>query len=56
MPAQGINIVPVIRYLALDGFELIAADRLPPSGKMYAMWAEKALPIALKILLVDEGE
>lgn len=48
--------MPVIRYLALGGFELTAADHWHPSGKMHAMWAEKALPVALKILLVDEGE
>ena len=42
--------VTVISRMAMDDFELIAGDRLHPSGKMYAMWAEKALPIALDIL------
>jgi len=48
--------VTIISRMALDDFDLIAADRLHPSGKMYAMWAEKTLPVALEILQVDEGE
>jgi lysophospholipase L1-like esterase len=36
--------------MAQDDAELIAEDQLHPSGKMYAMWAEKTLPIALDIL------
>jgi lysophospholipase L1-like esterase len=36
--------------MARDDAELIAEDQLHPSGKMYAMWAEKTLPIALDIL------
>ena len=35
---------------------LIASDGLHPSSKMYAIWAEKTLPIALEILQVDKGE
>ena len=42
--------VTIISRMAMDDFELIAADQLHPSGKMYAMWAEKVLPIALDIL------
>lgn len=42
--------VTVISRMALDDFELIAGDRLHPSRKMYAMWAEKVLPVALEIL------
>ena len=42
--------VTIISRMALDDFELIAGDRLHPSGKMYAMWAEKVLPIALEVL------
>ena len=42
--------VTVISRMAMDDFELIAADRLHPSGKMYRMWAEKVLPIASDIL------
>jgi lysophospholipase L1-like esterase len=42
--------VTVISRMAMDDFELIAADRLHPSGKMYRMWAEKVLPIASVIL------
>jgi len=42
--------VTIISRMAMDDFELIAADQLHPSGKMYAMWAEKALPTALDIL------
>jgi lysophospholipase L1-like esterase len=42
--------VTIISRMAMDDFDLITGDRLHPSGKMYAMWAEKALPIALEIL------
>ena len=42
--------VTIISRMALDDFELIAGDRLHPSGKMYAMWAEKVLPVALEVL------
>jgi lysophospholipase L1-like esterase len=42
--------VTIISRMALDDFELIAGDRLHPSGKMYAMWAEKVLPVALDVL------
>ena len=42
--------VTIISRMAMDDFELIAADQLHPSGKMYAMWAEKVLPIAMDIL------
>jgi len=42
--------VTIISRMGLDDFELIAPDRLHPSGKMYALWAEKVLPIALEIL------
>ena len=42
--------VTIISRMALDDFDLIAGDRLHPSGKMYAMWAEKVLPVALEIL------
>jgi len=50
--AVGASYVDVtnISRMAMDDFELITGDRLHPSGKMYAMWAEKALPIALEIL------
>ncbi|HAV76458.1 MAG TPA: lysophospholipase [Anaerolineae bacterium] len=42
--------VTLISRMAMDDFDLLASDRLHPSGKMYAMWAEKTLPIALEIL------
>jgi lysophospholipase L1-like esterase len=42
--------VTVISRMAMDDFELIAGDRLHPSGKMYAMWAEKVLPVAKEVL------
>jgi lysophospholipase L1-like esterase len=42
--------VTIISRMAMDDFDLIAGDRLHPSGKMYAMWAEKVLPLALEIL------
>lgn len=42
--------VTIISRMAMDDFELIAGDRLHPSGKMYTMWAEKILPIVLEIV------
>ena len=39
-----------ISRMAMDDFDLLASDHLHPSGKMYAMWAEKTLPIALEVL------
>ena len=42
--------VTVISRMAMDDFELIAGDRLHPSGKMYALWAGKVLPVAEKTL------
>jgi lysophospholipase L1-like esterase len=48
--------VTIISRMALDDFDLIAGDRLHPSGKMYAMWAEKTLPIALEIFSEQKGE
>lgn len=42
--------VTVISRMAMDDFDLITGDRLHPSGKMYAMWAEKVLPVAKEIL------
>jgi len=48
--------VTIISRMAMDDFDLIAGDRLHPSGKMYAMWAEKTLPIALAILSMEKGK
>lgn len=48
--------VTVISRMAMDDFDLITGDRLHPSGKMYAMWAEKTLPVALEILFPEGGE
>ena len=42
--------VTEISRMATEDLELIAGDRLHPSGKMYAMWAEKVLPVAREIL------
>ena len=42
--------VTIISRMALDDFDLITGDRLHPSGKMYTMWAEKVLPVALEVL------
>jgi len=42
--------VTIISRMGMDDFELITGDRLHPSGKMYAMWAEKVLPVALDVL------
>jgi lysophospholipase L1-like esterase len=42
--------VTIISRMGLDDFDLITGDRLHPSGKMYKMWAEKILPVALEVL------
>jgi len=42
--------VTIISRMAMDDFELIAGDRLHPSGKMYAMWAEKVFPVVREVL------
>lgn len=47
--AHYIDITPISRTAATDP-TLIAEDGLHPSGKMYAAWAELALPVALEIL------
>lgn len=43
------DITPISR-LAVDDRGLLAADRLHPSGKMYAQWVHLVLPIALEVL------
>jgi lysophospholipase L1-like esterase len=48
--------VTLISRMATDDLELLASDHLHPSGKMYAMWAEKVLPVALKILSESKGD
>lgn len=47
--ARYVDITPISR-MALEDLLLIAPDGLHPSGKMYAMWAEKVLPVASQIL------
>jgi lysophospholipase L1-like esterase len=42
--------VTTISRMASDNFELTTGDRLHPSGKMYAMWVKKLLPVALEII------
>ena len=42
--------VTIISRMAMDDFELIASDRLHPSGKMYSMWAEKVFPAVVEII------
>lgn len=48
--------VTMISRMAMDNFDLITGDRLHPSGKMYAMWAEKVYPIAEEILTQSNKE
>jgi lysophospholipase L1-like esterase len=48
--------ITIISRMGLDDFNLIASDRLHPSGKMYALWAEKTLPVALEIFTENKGE
>lgn len=50
--AHYIDITPISREAVTDP-SLIAEDGLHPSGKMYAEWAELALPIVLEILKTD---
>jgi len=47
--AHHVDVTDISR-MAKNDPELIAADGLHPSGKMYAIWAEKAMPIALEVL------
>ena len=42
--------VTIISRMAMDDFELIASDRLHPSGKMYSMWAKKVFPTVIEII------
>jgi lysophospholipase L1-like esterase len=44
-----VDITPYSRNAALDR-ELIASDGLHPSGKMYAGWVERILPVVLEAL------
>ena len=44
-----VNVTPISRE-AVEDTALIASDRLHPSGKMYAAWADKVLPLAIEIL------
>lgn len=47
--AHYIDITPISREAARDA-AWIAGDGLHPSGRMYAAWAERALPVVLEIL------
>ena len=47
--AHYVDVAPVSREAVSDA-ALIASDGLHPSGKMYALWAEKVLPVAREIL------
>ncbi|MCJ7630555.1 MAG: SGNH/GDSL hydrolase family protein [Longimicrobiales bacterium] len=53
--AAGVRYVDVtgISRRAITDPSLVAADGLHPSGAMYALWAEAALPVALEILRPD---
>jgi lysophospholipase L1-like esterase len=45
-----VDVTPISRQ-AINNTMLIAPDGLHPSGKMYALWAEKTLPIVKEILI-----
>lgn len=47
--AHYVDVTPISRRAAADP-SLIAPDGLHPSGKMYAAWADLALPFVLEIL------
>lgn len=53
--AHYIDITPISRE-AVNDLALVASDGLHPSGKMYGMWAEKALPVVINILKGTEQE
>lgn len=53
--AHYIDITPISRE-AVNDLALVANDGLHPSGKMYGMWAEKALPVVINILKGTEQE
>ncbi|HSB02211.1 MAG TPA: SGNH/GDSL hydrolase family protein [Anaerolineales bacterium] len=44
-----VDVAPASRQAVSDA-ALIASDGLHPSGKMYALWAEKVLPVVREIL------
>ena len=48
--AHYVDITPISRQ-ALDDLSLSASDGLHPSGKMYTLWAEEALPVAIESLI-----
>ena len=50
--SAGAHYVDVTEFsrMAMDDFELLAPDRLHPSGKMYSMWVEKVISVALEIV------
>jgi lysophospholipase L1-like esterase len=45
-----VDVTPLSRRVGGDP-SFLAADGLHPSGKMYARWAERVLPVALSILM-----
>lgn len=47
--AHYVDITPISQE-AKDDLTLLAPDQLHPSGKMYARWADEALPVVLEIL------
>lgn len=47
--SAGAHYVDITPISEIDDPSLIAGDGLHPSGKMYQMWAEEALPIAVEI-------
>ena len=53
--AHYVDVTPASRQAKRDP-ALIAPDGLHPSGKMYAIWAEKALPIVREILIGSKQE
>jgi lysophospholipase L1-like esterase len=53
--AYYVDVTDISRIVMTD-LDLLASDGLHPSGKMYAMWAENTLPVALKILSYNKGE
>jgi lysophospholipase L1-like esterase len=44
-----VDITPISIQAAIDS-SLVASDGLHPSGKMYKMWVEKALPTVIQII------
>ena len=51
LEAHYVDITPISQKAERD-LSLLASDQLHPSGKMYALWADEVLPVAMECLHV----